>query len=363
MKKVISRMNLYLLFQRIAVSLIHLFIPVVIYKAGFSLNSIFLFYLVYFLVFSISAMLSFLFLKIGFKKVLILRPFSLIIFYSLLYSLSQGSSLLKLLLIAIYYGIISGPFWVVFQSFFLRNNRTKNNYDNIATLYSLPHLITIVFPLLGAIILTNLGLLALISTATFFLLMSIIPTIGLKEFDIDLDFNLKNLFDRSFFKYILGFFVEGFKLKVYSLVVPIYIYFTLNKSAYNLGFFSIIAGVSGTIAPFIVKFFTKDKEERYIRLFSLIDGILFLPIFFIKNLYYLFAMLFILNIFTNFWKIPFFSKVYRHPFKENVVEFMVLRETVLDLSRTLIFFILYVSNNFYLTFAISSLSGLLFLFF
>ncbi len=363
MKYDIDTMNLYLLLQRIAISLINLFIPVVIYEAGFSLNDIFLYHLVFFLVFSISAMLSFLFLKIGFKKVLILRPFSLIIFYSLLYSLSQGSSLLKLLLIAIYYGIISGPFWVVFHCFFLSKNRSINNYDHIATLFSLPNLITMIFPFLGAVIISNFGFPLLFALVILFLLISLIPLLKLKEFDIDLDFNLKNLFDPSFKRYFFGFVVEGIKTVVYSPIIPIYIYFVISKSTYNLGFFSIIFGIGGTIAPFIVKFFTKDKEERYIRLFSLIDGIFFLPIFFIDNIYQLFFLLFILNILTNFWTIPFYSKVYRHPFKENVVEFMVLRETVLDLSRTLIFFILYVSNNFYLTFAIFSLSSLLFLFF
>lgn len=363
MIKNVGPMNIHIIIQRFGISLISIFIPIFLFKIGFSLKEVFLYYTIYFLIFSISAFFSFLFVKLGFKKILMFRPITLILFFVFLYYLQTNVSIIFLIFLGIFNGLMSGPYWVIFHSFFVSKTNKKNAFARVGFLFSLPNIFSMLSPVIGAFLINFFGFNILFLLVIITLFLSLLPILKIKEFDLDFDFKIESLFYKGFIKYFFGFIVDGIKSIVVTIILPIFIYFSLNQDSLQLGYFSFFLSLSSFIVPLIISKLSKNHSNFFIKFFSILEGILFLLIFFIHSSFLFFVFSFVIGIFLNFWIIPFYSRMYSHPFKENILEFMISREVIMNVSRFIIFLIIYKTLNFNLIFVLHSLTSLLMLFF
>jgi len=349
--------------ESFALSLISIFIPIYLYNLNYSLSQIYLYYLAYFLVFSFFSLFSHKMVKLGFKKILALRPISLIFFFIWLYSLKDFPQTLNYL--AIFNGIISAFYWVSFHCFFAAKTDDANSLDRVGVLFSFPKIITLISPIIGGLIIKYLGFSPLFFLVSFFLIASLIPLIKMKDFELDYDFEPKNLLSKTFIKYFFGFIAEGIYYVVFVIIFPLFIYLNFGKEL-EVGFLSFFMSLAGIIAPIIISKACLHKTSKFIKIFSIIEGLFFLFVFVIKTSISAFLLSFIVSILANFWLIPFYSRMYRHSKQNNsrdLMEFMTVKEIMLGLSRAAVFAVLYFSGSFNLVFIINSLSRLLLLFF
>jgi hypothetical protein len=301
--------------------------------------------------------------KLGLKKTLALRPISLIFFFIWLYSLNNFPNTLNYL--AIYNGLTSAFYWVAFHCFFAVKTNDSNSLERVGVLFSLPKVLTVFSPILGGFIITYLGFNPLFFLVSILLLLSLIPLIKMKDFELDLDFDLKNLFNSSFVKYFFGFIAEGVYYAVFIILFPFFVYLYLGKML-DVGFLSFFMSLAGIIAPLVISKACEHKTSKFIKIFSLIEGLFFLLVLFVKTSLSAFLLSFVVGIFANFWLLPFYSRLYRHSKQNNsrdLLEFMTIKEVILSLSRASVFLIIYFSSSFDLVFIINSLSRLLLLFF
>jgi MFS family permease len=349
--------------ESFALCLISIFIPIFLYNLNYSLKQIYIYYFLYFVSFAFFSFFSHNFVKLGLKKTLVFRPISLIFFFIWLYSLNKFPNTLNFL--AIYNGLITGFYWVAFHCFFAVKTNENNSLERVGVLFSFPKILTIFSPILGGLIITYLGFNPLFFLVSIFLLVSIIPLSKMKDFELDLDFELKNLLNKSFIKYFFGFIAEGVYYAVFAILFPLFVYLYIGKTL-EIGFLSFFMSLAGIIAPIVISKACKHKTSKFIKIFSIIEGLLFIMVLFIKTSVSAFLLSFVISIFANFWLLPFYSRLYRHSKHNNsrdLLEFMTLKEIILSLSRASIFLIMYLFNSFDLIFIINSFSRLLLLFF
>ncbi len=350
-------------FETFALNLISVFVPIFLLELGRQLNEVFLYYFVYFLAFAAFSLLGHKFIWIGFKKAMLLRPILLIIFLVWLYSI--GSYPGTLYYLGIFNGAISGPYWVFFHSFFASKTDDSNSSGRVGALFSIPKIFSLISPLIGGLIISYLGFNILFLIMVSILLISIIPLLKMRDFSIDMDFNLKLLMNKSLIKYFFGFIAEGVYYAVFTILFPLFVYLYLGE-ALEVGVLAFFIGLSGVIAPLIVSKYCENKTSLFIKIFAVIEGCIFLFSLFIKTSISSFLLSFIIGILANFWMIPFFSRFYRHSRQNNsnaLVEIVTLREFVLSISRAVIFAIMFLFGSFDVIFIINSVSRLLLLFF
>jgi MFS family permease len=93
--------------------------------------------------------------------------------------------------LAIYNGLTSAFYWVAFHCFFAVKTNDSNSLERVGVLFSLPKILTVFSPILGGFIITYLGFSPLFFLVSILLLLSLIPLIKMKDFELDLDFDLK----------------------------------------------------------------------------------------------------------------------------------------------------------------------------
>jgi MFS family permease len=350
-------------FETFALNLVSVFVPIFLLESGRQLNEVFLYYVVYFLAFAAFSLLGHKFIRIGFKKVMLLRPISLIIFLAWLYIIGIYPGTLYYL--GIFNGVVSGLYWIFFHSFFASKTDDSNSLGRVGALFSMPKIFSLISPLIGGLIISYLGFNILFLITVVVLLISIIPLLKMNDFSIDTDFNLKNLMNKSLIKYFFGFIAEGVYYAVFTILFPLFVYLYLG-AALEVGVLAFFMGLSGVIAPIVVSKACEHKTSLFIKTFAVVEGCIFLFSLFIKTSISSFLLSFIVGILANFWMIPFFSRFYRHSRQNNsnaLVEIVTLREFVLSISRAVIFAIMFLFGSFDVIFIINSVSRLLLLFF
>lgn len=362
-KKNIDEIVIHNTIETFALSLISIFIPIFLYNSNYLLSQIYIFYIIYFLSFSFFSFFSHKLIKLGFKKILALRPISLIIFFIWMYSLNNFPDTLNYL--GLYIGIISAFYWVIFHCFFAVKTNDSNSLERVGVLFSIPKILTLFSPVIGGLIINYFGFNPLFILVSIILFLSLIPLIKMKNFELDLDFNLKTLFNKSFIKYFFGFIAEGIYGAVFTIIFPLFVYLYLGKTL-EVGFLSFFISLAGIIAPLMISKACEHKTSKFIKTFSIIEGVLFLLVLFIKTSISAFLLSFIISIFANFWMLPFYSRLYRHSKQNNsrdLMEFMTMKEVMLSIGRALVFIIIFFFNDFNIIFIFNSLSRLLLLFF
>jgi MFS family permease len=233
-------------FETFALNLISVFVPIFLLELGRQLNEVFLYYVVYFLAFAAFSLLGHKFIRIGFKKVMLLRPISLIIFLAWLYIIGIYPGTLYYL--GIFNGVVSGLYWIFFHSFFASKTDDSNSSGRVGALFSIPKIFSLISPLIGGLIISYLGFNILFLIMVSILLISIIPLLKMRDFSIDMDFNLKLLMNKSLIKYFFGFIAEGVYYAVFTILFPLFVYLYLGE-ALEVGVLAFFIGLSGVIAP------------------------------------------------------------------------------------------------------------------
>lgn len=359
LKKNMSCMHIHTSMQEFTLYLIRVFIPVYLFIITNSVTRVFEYYIYYFLAFIVGALLTSKLSFIGFKKIMFLRPISLIVYFAWLYSVEFFPS--SFVFLALYNGLITTPYWISFHYFFTKKADFNNIDRQVGLLFSLPKIFTLLAPVIGAFIISYFSFKVLFVIVSLLLFVSLIPLINLKDYRISYNFNINNLFDKKFTKYGFGFIAEGLNYIIVYVLLPFFIFLTFNQT-YEAGFYASLLELSGFLTPLIISRLAKGKSSFYIKTGAVSQGLLFFLIFLLNTPLEFFFFGFIIGTFTTIWRVPFYTRIYKHAKRsDNALEFLIFRSLIFGSFRLLVFVILLLTGDFTVPFLIEAVSKLLLL--
>jgi len=259
-----------------ALSLVGIFVPIYLYKQGYSFASIFLFYAFWSLVhalFSIpSAKIS---SKLGAKRSMLISIPFLIIFLLLLYSLEDFNW--PIFLLAVFVGISTSLFWVSYHIDFAKfsNKRSRGKQIGFSTIIA--SLFSVFGPIAGALILTFIGFKSLFIIASFLLLGSVIPLFMSREIHEPSSLSLKGFFKDQKIKDIVSFLGHGMESKMTVTAWPLFIFiFILGEKYISLGSISSLTLGVSLIATFVIGSFSDISRKMVLKVGTIFNSIIWI---------------------------------------------------------------------------------------
>lgn len=337
-----SKLYIYQALLTFAKSLVSVFVPVFLYKSGFSLIDIMLY----------TTGVSFIFIlimpltvktikKIGFKYTLLLSTPIYVLHLICLNFINTSNIYFHLAWLS--FGFYVAFFWPTFHSEMALNGSSKNRTSQMGTFQIITTLVGTFAPAIGGLILTNSSYLSLLITSSVFILIGFIPFLFSKDIKLKkFNFGYKNYID--FFrtnKYSLSkkaFAFEGLNYILVIFIWPIIIFNLLNKNFLNYGaLVTTISFISVMIIISIKKSIDKTDKTKYFK-----HTTKFLSFNWFLKSFVIFFGPFVLyfiegisKLTNNIYNLLFTSIFYNNAKKNGYMNYIILREFYLHLTKIL----------------------------
>lgn len=365
-----GKMNKLYIFQAamtFAKSLIGIFVPVYLYKLGFSFVEILLYGLGFSLVYLILIPVSVKILKhIGFKYTLLS---SIPIYLMHIISLNFLTESILFYHIAWFtFGTYVSLFWPAMHSEIALSGSIKHRSSQMGTLQIISTIFATIAPLIGGFVLYLYGIFPLIFFSIFFVLLGILPLLFSKDIVLKkYDFNYADYFrlirDKRYKFSKMPFSFEGIENTLSLHIWPILVFIFLSGNFLLLGsLFSFMSLISVVLIVFIKSYLDKTSKSSVLVFISkLLSVNWFLRIFVI-----LFGSIFIYfvdvvgKLLFSVFSLSYVSIFYNNAQKTLFMDYIILRETYLHSFKILFIitlisvFIIFGENKYTFSFAIMS---------
>jgi len=234
-------------FRSIALTMISLFVPIFLYKIGFSIQEIIGFELI---MLTVSLIAHFINTRvaslIGLKKLLILSyiisMFNYLSLYSYEFLIMSTSRYAYLALIILLNAWSFTMFWTAFHLYYLKITKYSEKTSKFGTLKAIPVMFSILSPFLGGLLITTMGfqftfsiVAGLLAIGAFFLLFS-------KEINIDYRTDFRKIIDKGNMKKNAVFFLEGFMYLATGFLWPLFIFLS-SITIMTIGIFYLLSNL------------------------------------------------------------------------------------------------------------------------
>ena len=289
--------------------------------------------------------------KFGQRNSLIASLPFLTIFYLALIKLPVNPILyLHIALAAIL--IYKSLYWVPFNTDFAIYSDKKTRGTAVALLSSISYLISIVSPILSAIILINLNYTALFSIVLIINGLSVIPLLALhdkkEEYSWTLGETFRQLFKKANRKMLWSYMADGAENMVGVVIWPIFLFQLLNGEYLSVGILSsVIMLISVFLQLLVGKSVDKGNSKSLLKIGSALYSIGWVVKIFVTTA----LQVFLASIYHNFALILLRTPFDAIMFEKNadkgsyVDEYTVLRELALGIGRLLMIVVLFLLLN------------------
>ncbi len=335
----IKKLNVFTFFTMTAKFCIDLFLPVVLYKANYSIQAIYLFLLLTFVLNIIFVLpVSKVGQKVGFKYLIIISLGLFITFYFVVQNIVKNS--LYFILIAFLSSLSNLLYYIS------RHNYVGNALDNtkkakgVGGIMIATVLASMVASFLSSFVFTKVSTIMLCITVAIIYLIGIffiffIPVsqdkmVKIKEVSQKIKFNNK-----------LFFLLEQFKY-VFLALYPLYIYVFVDDSIKYLGIVYILTSIASIIfIYFYAKLIDKGKVN-YLLLSAILLSITLFVDLYVFNKYIALIAVFLEGIFIKLYEVSATSNMYALRGKINGTSYYVYMEILYNISRFIIVFCAYI---------------------
>jgi MFS family permease len=347
-------------------SLISILIPVYLLELGYSLNAVFSYFIVYYLLLFVFSPVSLaLARKIGYKYLMILNVFIAAGYFLLLNLLGKAG--VSIYLIALIGGIEGAFYWIPLGSFFSRLSSKDKRGSQFGMHIILGQISGFAAPFIGGLAATFLGFSFLIYVSAAIIVLSAIPLFSMENIKpkTKLSFSGIAKLTKTHKKYFLGSIFQNIISEVEFVIWPIFIFITLLKYT-SVGFVGTLVSLGMILFTFIMAKISDKNEKKYLLKFG---GLLYLFIWVLRIYFDSQIFLFIISVLAGFFmlalEVPFQTITYDKAAEEkDPDEFIVFKEIPNLIARVSIFgLIMLFPNKFLAAFVIAIISCIyLFLF-
>ena len=317
--------------------MIALFAPVYLYKLGFSIQWVILFYILmqfYYLV--LIPFSSKIVARIGYEASMGIGIFFLPLFYFGLYLIPDHGWLFWLTPLAV--GFYRAFYWMAFHSDFIRFGNTKRVGEEIGLFRIVVSMIGIIAPTAGGILLTYSNFTVLFIVVSIVFLSSLIPLYTTKEEVVKANFSIKKFFKKTFSKKSRRDFIAllGYGDNIIAECVwPIFLA-TVVTSYISMG---LLTTASILITFFVLLWIGKKaneaKRKKMLRINSLLLFVAWISRIFSFNGFYVFFTDSFFKVSAQSLGTVLQSMFYSRMRKENILYYVAFRDLVLSIGKIL----------------------------
>ena len=222
--------------------IIEIFSSVLLYKMGYSIKEIMLFYFIlYITAIIINTISLYLINIINYKYILIIS--SLIYSYAFYYLNNMRNNILSLIIFSILLGLGSYSYHSI-RHYLALNVIEKDNRIHIGSILIFNYIAYILSSYIGAFITNNFGLIYVVIIIFVLSLLSMIPLISIRNIKRKekINISIKSINKNK----ILFFIFEQFKV-MFLILQPLYLFLYVKKDIEYIGIFNIVMGIASII--------------------------------------------------------------------------------------------------------------------
>lgn len=332
----IKRYNIFILLSTLARNIVEVFSSVLLYKMGYSIKEILLFYsVVYFLGGITSIIVIYLTNIIKPKYILILS--SIIFSISFYYMSIMNKTFINLMIFSIIYSFGSYTYHTIRHYYAIKS---INNHERkeIGSILIYTNMATVISSLIGAYTEIKLSNLIL---AIIVIIISILAIIPIFKYE-DKTSNEKIKIEKINKNKLLFFILEQAKV-VNITIQPLYLYLFINNTISYIGIFNIIMGISSCV--FIYFFVRKVDDKKYFKYFNIIFCIILFLKLNISNKYIVLVLALFEGLSIKMFEIVSTENMYNIRKDTNIKGYLLITEIVFCIVRSIICLIGYFIND------------------
>lgn len=332
----IKKYNIFIMLSTIARNIVEVFSSVLLYKMGYTLKEILLFFTILYFIGGIISVIVIYFTKyINAKYILILS--SIIFSISFYYMSIMDKTINNLIIFSIIYGVGCYSYHSL-RHYFAIKSIDKDKKKNIGSILIFSNIGLIIAPLLVGYITKKLSLIVL---AIIVIILSILAIIPLFRLDIK-ESNIPIKYQKIEKNKLLFFILEQAKVINLSLQ-PLYLYLFINNKIEYVGIFNAIMGVSACI--FIYFFVRKIDDNKYFKYLNMLFCLILLLKLNITNKYLILLVGFFEGLSIKMFEIVSAENIYNINKDTNIKGYLILVEVIFCLTRSLLCLIGYFIND------------------
>ena len=332
----IKKYNIFIMLSTIARNMVEIFSSVLLYKMGYFLKEILLFFtILYFVGGIISVIVIYLTKYINAKYILIL---SSIIFSGSFYFMStMDKTISNLIIFSIIYGVGCYSYHSL-RHYFAIKAMDKEKKKEIGSILIFSNIGLIVAPIIVSYVTKRLSLIVL---AIIVIILSVLAIIPLFKLDIK-ESNIPIKYQKIEKNKLLFFILEQAKVINLSLQ-PLYLYLFINNKIEYVGIFNAIMGISSCL--FIYFFVRKIDDKKYFKYLNMLFCLILLLKLNITNKYLILLVGFFEGLGIKMFEIVSAENIYNIKKSTNIKGYLILVEIIFCLTRSLLCLIGYFIND------------------
>lgn len=342
--KDLNEIYLSLFIRSLAESMIGIFIPIYFLEKGFSLNTIWMYYLILFISVILILPLFLYFNNFGIKKVMIFGTLILVLTYWYIQFVETDKQLIMLGLIE---GIGIGAYYAGFNILFANKTDDEKEGIQVAIENSIYIVSSIIGPILGAMLISFLSFNTTFIITMIVLCFSIIPLIFSKETYCNGISGIKKIISAEKPNTKIVFSIQGSLGLISGIIWPIFIYLNI-KNIISVGAIISITSIILILTTLIIgKLSDKNLKKTFI--FGTITHAISWPIkFLLISPMGLFISNIISGITSSAVDIPVAKLTYANSKKsKNIADYFMLKELCLSIGRVIVLILAIIVTDFY----------------
>jgi len=332
----IKRYNIFVLLSTLARNIVEIFSSVFLYKLGYSVREILLFFTILYLVGAVTNTISiYLTRKIKPKCILIIS--SIIFSGSFYYMTTMDKTLTNLIIFSTIYSVGAYTYHGI-RHYYAIKALDNHNRNEIGSILIFTNIAVILSSLIASYIQSKLSLVAL---AIIVIVISVLSIIPIFRYDDKEDKN-KITYPKIEKNKLVFFFLEQGKVINLSLQ-PLYLYLFISEKITYIGIFNIIMGISSCILIYF--FVRKIDDKKYFKYLNILFCLFLILKLNITNKYLILAIAFFEGLGVKMFETVSAENIYNISKDTNVKGYIILIEVIFCLVRSILSFIAYLIND------------------
>lgn len=344
-----SKLYIFQAMFSFARSLIGIFVPVYLFKIGYSIIEIILYNIGFSILFLILIPLSIKVIRqIGFKYTIVYSTL-FYLFHIIILNYVDGSYFF-FHLSWISYAFFASLFWPTFHNEIAVSGSNKHRSSQMGTLQIISTIFGTAAPLIGGIFLEVSSYWNLLIFASIILALGLIPLLNAKDLKLKhYNFEIKDyvrLFkDKKNLKAKKSFAYEGANQSLIIIVWPILVFIFLKKSFINLGILiTIVSFINLVFILYIKSYFDKKNKHYMLKKITKINSLswFFKSIILLLSAVFLYIIEWFSKLIRSVFDMLYLSIFYNNAKKKGYMEYIILREFYHHSSKILFAFFMIV---------------------
>ena len=331
-----KRYNIFILLSTMARNVVEIFSSVLLYKFGYSIKEILLFFTILYFVGAVTSVITIYLTKV-IKPKFILIISSLIFSGSFYFMSVMNKNFTNLIVFSVIYGIGCYTYHSLRHYFAIKaiDNDKRNNIGYIL-------IYTNIGVVIASLVLSYIeSKLSTLVMAIIVIIISLIALIPLFKLEVEED-NTKIKYEKIPRNKFLFFILE--QSKVINLILqPLYLYLFINSKIEYVGIFNVVMGISSCI--FIYFFVRKINDKKYFKYLNILFCIFLLLKLNVTNKYLVLLIGLFEGLGIKMFEVVSAENIYNIDKDTNVKGYIIITEIIFCLVRSIFCFIGYLIND------------------